>query len=58
MDPQQRLLLEVTWEALEHAGQPTGALVDSANRRVRERRDQPVPRAVSPWTRASSTRTR
>ena len=22
MDPQQRLLLEVTWEALEHAGQP------------------------------------
>ncbi|MET0401149.1 MAG: SDR family NAD(P)-dependent oxidoreductase, partial [Cystobacter sp.] len=30
MDPQQRLLLEVTWEALEHAGQPTHSLVDSA----------------------------
>ncbi|ADO72988.1 type I polyketide synthase [Stigmatella aurantiaca] len=30
MDPQQRLLLEVTWEALEHAGQPADALVDSA----------------------------
>ncbi|MDC0708568.1 SDR family NAD(P)-dependent oxidoreductase [Stigmatella sp. ncwal1] len=30
MDPQQRLLLEVTWEALEHAGQPANALVDSA----------------------------
>ena len=26
MDPQQRLLLEVSWEALEHAGQPTDRL--------------------------------
>jgi acyl transferase domain-containing protein len=26
LDPQQRLLLEVAWDALEHAGQPPGAL--------------------------------
>ena len=28
IDPQQRLLLEVSWEALEHAGQPPDLLVD------------------------------
>jgi len=30
MDPQQRLLLEVSWEALEHANQPTERLFGSA----------------------------
>jgi acyl transferase domain-containing protein/acyl-CoA synthetase (AMP-forming)/AMP-acid ligase II/aryl carrier-like protein len=30
MDPQQRLLLEVSWEALEHAGQPISSLVGMA----------------------------
>ena len=29
MDPQHRLLLEVSWEALEHAGQPPDRLVGS-----------------------------
>ncbi|NEO36797.1 MAG: type I polyketide synthase [Moorea sp. SIOASIH] len=29
MDPQQRLLLEVSWEALEHAGQPLDKLMGS-----------------------------
>jgi acyl transferase domain-containing protein/nucleoside-diphosphate-sugar epimerase/acyl carrier protein len=29
IDPQQRLLLEVAWEALENAGQPADALVNS-----------------------------
>src|SRR5581483_8931792 len=29
LDPQQRLLLEVSWEALEHAGQPVAALAGS-----------------------------
>jgi acyl transferase domain-containing protein len=30
MDPQQRLLLEVSWEALEHAGQPISSLAGKA----------------------------
>ncbi|MCW7540234.1 beta-ketoacyl synthase N-terminal-like domain-containing protein [Aquabacterium sp. A7-Y] len=30
MDPQQRLLLELSWEALEHAGEPPDALHSSA----------------------------
>jgi acyl carrier protein len=30
MDPQQRLLLEVAWEGLEHAGQQTSRLQESA----------------------------
>lgn len=29
MDPQQRMLLEVVWEALEHAGLPSGRLAGS-----------------------------
>jgi len=30
MDPQQRLLLEVSWQALEHAGQPVSGLAGKA----------------------------